>query len=144
MKNDTSLDEKKKKIVVPSESTKSLKPKKHSFLLKKLKLKSKSPTRNSVSLSLPKASTAIARQTPEGDDNFSILKSVSETNLAESWINAEDLKDSVDKSRKRRPSEIRVCEVPERTKSLENLKDMPAYGDLIVEISPSTVIFYFK
>lgn len=142
MKNETLPEEKKKKVIVPSESPKSPKPKKHSFLKKKLKLKSKSPSRNPVSLSLPNTSNPTDRQTPEGDDNFPILKSVSDTNLAESWMNTEDLKDSADKGRKGRQSgENLVCEVPEKTKSLENLTDMPAYGDLIVDISPMVMFF---
>ncbi|XP_064215429.1 ras-related protein Rab-32 isoform X1 [Tribolium castaneum] len=136
-----------KKVVIPPKSSNFLKPKKASLLIKKIKLKSKSPSRSPkegpVSLSLPSTSTSpLGRQTPEGDDSLMFAKSVSESNLSESWKSAETLAKSADNSGvKAESSQNRVCvEVPERTKSLETLKDMPAYGDLIFD--PAATVSY--
>ncbi|CAH1377791.1 hypothetical protein MTP99_019203 [Tenebrio molitor] len=124
-----------KKIIIPPKSPKLPKAKKPNFLVRKLKLKSKSPPRDpQVSLSLP--STSVGRQTPEGDDGFRLPKSVSETNLTESRKSAgNSAKDNEPTVESRR----RECvEVPERAQSLEALKDMPAYGDLIVDPAPAS------
>ncbi|KAG5871983.1 hypothetical protein JTB14_025735 [Gonioctena quinquepunctata] len=139
-----------KKLVVSPK----LKSKRPSFLIKKLRLKSKSiPCREEIKdiANLPLPSTSSdERQTPEGDDNFILTKSASETNLQESWKSAENLAKDNAKS----PSESAVtveCNqfdstseqkgLPERTKSLENLNDMPAYGELILDQAPATVIY---
>jgi hypothetical protein len=125
-----------KKIIIPPKSPKLPKAKKPNFLVRKLKLKSKSPPRDpQVSFSLP--STSVGRQTPEGDDGFRLPKSVSETNLTESRKSAgNSAKDNEPTVESRR----RECvEVPERAQSLEALKDMPAYGDLIVDPAPAVI-----
>lgn len=144
-----------KKIASPPKSPKS-KSKKSQSIIKKLKLKSKSVSERTSpravaaegDLVLQKnlgSSSLLERQTPEGDDNFALTKSASETNLKETWRSAQNLADDsgkevaesagtseTDKSEKQKV-------FPERTKSLENLKDMLTYGELILDKTAETV-----
>lgn len=149
-----------KKVVVPSKSSKLPKPKRSNFLIKKLKLKSKftsssasqSEIKDIANLGLPSISSepsTIERQTPEGDDNFILTKSASETNLQETWKSVENLTKDNKKSSTKSAVTVECNQfylsseqkgLPGRTKSLENIKDMPAYGELILDQPPSTVI----
>lgn len=157
----TGVEKRLKKLVVPPKSPKLAKSKRSHFLIKKLKLKSKSTTESSASqfdvkdianLPLPSSSSgssSIERQTPEGDDNFILTKSASETNLQETWKSVENLtKDNAKSSTKGAVTvdcnpfylSSEVKGPPERTKSLENLKAMPAYGELILDQTVTMVI----
>lgn len=143
----THREKRTKKVIIPPKSPKIFKPRKASFLIKKFKVKSKSPSKDarvaSVSLSLPSTSTSpLGRQTPEGDDSFLFAKTVSKTNLSESWKSAENLtRDTDNLSALSEVSHNRVsAEVLEKTKSLESLKSMPAYGDLIAASTTPVVI----
>nr|XP_023014439.1 ras-related protein Rab-33B-like [Leptinotarsa decemlineata] len=139
--------EKREKKLVVSPTLKSKRP---SFLIKKLKLKSKSHPQEEIKdiANLPLPSTSSdERQTPEGDDNFILTKSASETNLQETWKSAENLaKDNTKSSAKsavtveRNQFDLSSEQkgFPERTKSLENLNDMPAYGELIMDQTAET------
>ncbi|XP_066158136.1 ras-related protein Rab-32 [Euwallacea fornicatus] len=150
----TSLTKRAKKILIPPKSPKSVKLKRANFLIKKLKLKSKSvPTKaESADISnLPsqgsKQTVPVERQTPEGDDNFVLTKSASEANLQESWNSAENLDKENTSATSIPKSEISVDNpefyvsseprksILERTKSLENLRKMPAYGELFLDSS---------
>lgn len=151
-----------KKLVIPPKSPKSVKTKRINSLIRKLKLQSKSvPARaESADISkLPSTSTqsATERQTPEGDDddNFALTnKSASETNLQDSWKSVGNLEKaeialSVDKSEVSvdNPELFYVSSEPrkrilERTKSLESLTKMPAYGELFLDSSTLGVNIY--
>nr|CAI5850939.1 unnamed protein product [Callosobruchus analis] len=132
-----------KKPVIPK-SPKLPKIKRSAFLIKKLKPKPK--IKNTLTLAVRGTPdipylAPIERQTPEGDDNFILTKSVSETNLQGTWKVDHLRKDSVDQSSDQSVSKVERSKgildpedgPPERAKSLENLKDMPAYGELIVD-----------
>ncbi|KAJ8974285.1 hypothetical protein NQ317_013174 [Molorchus minor] len=140
-----------------TKSPKSTKLKRSYSLIKKLKLKSKlnpitapqteGDTANSAQPSTSSEPASIERQTPEGDDNFILTKSASDTNLQETWKTVENLmKDNKNTSIKSAAAiesnqfylGKEQTSLPERTKSLENLKDMPAYGELILDQVPST------
>ncbi|XP_050313511.1 ras-related protein Rab-32 isoform X1 [Anthonomus grandis grandis] len=147
-----SLTKRAKKILIPPKSPKSAKLKRANFLIRKLKLKSKSAPTRSESADISKLpsqgassqSTPVERQTPEGDDNFVLTKSASETNLQESWKSSENI-DKDTESASASKSEVSFDNpefyisseprksIPERTKSLENLRKMPAYGELILD-----------
>lgn len=149
-----------KKVVVPPKSPKLSKLKRSHFLIKKLKLKTKF-TPSSASQSeitdianlgprSNSSSSTIERQTPEGDDNFILTKSASETNLQETWKSVENLTKDNKKSSTKSAVTVECNQfylsseqkgLPERAKSLENIKDMPAYGELILDQAPSTVIY---
>ncbi|XP_060537269.1 ras-related protein Rab-32 isoform X1 [Cylas formicarius] len=145
-----------KKVVLPPKSPKSVKLKRAASLIKKLKLKSKNPSGNNhpdtasdiPQFPLPATSSVedsdpTERQTPEGVENFVLTKSASEANLKETWKSSERL----DQDGLRLPSTQSAIAVentdffsnpdkkvlPERTKSLDNLKTMPAYGELILD-----------
>lgn len=106
---------------ITSSNVQEKRKKKPSSLMKKLKLRAR---RNSVAEEV-RTSSSEERRTPEGDEH---LKSASETNLTEvSWKSADNLtEESSVKS-------VISAEVTERTKSLENLKSMPPFGELIVD-----------
>ncbi|CAG9759423.1 unnamed protein product [Ceutorhynchus assimilis] len=152
----TSLTKRAKKILIPPKSPKSAKLKRANFLVRKLKFKSKSAPTRSESADISKLrsaastssqSTSVERQTPEGDDNFALTKSASETNLQESWKDSENLERETAAAASITKSEISFDNpkfyvsseprksIPERTKSLENLRKMPAYGELILDSS---------
>lgn len=153
------LSKRIKKLIIPPKSPKSVKSKRMNSLIRKLKLQSKSvPARaESADISkLPSTSTqsATERQTPEGDDNYALSnKSASETNLQDSWKSVDNLDKvgikSVDKSEVSvdNPELFYVSSEPrksilERTKSLENLRKMPAYGELFLDSSALGVNIY--
>lgn len=143
-----------KKKIQSSESQGKTKIKKSGSLIKRFKLKSKNATSSSAPESEPSddpqpttsEAEPVERQTPEGDDSLPVGKAVSETNLTEtSWKSAETLtKEDNPKSTsvvnvQSSQYQITISELdkitshPQRTKSLENLKAMPAFGDLIVD-----------
>lgn len=145
-----------KKIASPPKSPKSSKKSKKShFIIKKLKLKSKSVSESSprasaaegdlVLVKSSESSSVLERQTPEGDDNFILTKSASETNLKETWRSGQNLADDTEKvvaesagtSETDQAAQQKVF--PERTKSLENLKDMLTYGELILDKTAESV-----
>lgn len=142
-----------KKLVEPPKSPKAPKSKRSHFIIKKLKLKSKSvpdSSSRSVSsapedLSPPEASPesfVLEKQTSEGDDDFVLTKSVSETNLKETWRSVENLKEDiiVESAGSGEKDQLVLQKVlPERTKSLDNLKDMLTYGELIMDRAAETV-----
>lgn len=139
------------------------KPKKTSFLIKRLKLKSKQSPSGSVTQSEtslePQPSTSsesspAERQTPEGDD-IALAKSASDTNLSESsWKSAENLT-----AEKKKPissksvinvegSQFEITVIKEvikspelRTKSLEDFKNMPAFGELIFDSNMVSMVY---
>ncbi|XP_066258940.1 ras-related protein Rab-32 isoform X1 [Euwallacea similis] len=150
----TSLTKRAKKILIPPKSPKSVKLKRANFLIKKLKLKSKSASTKAEPEDISKLpsqgskqTTPVERQTPEGDDNFVLTKSASEANLQESWNSAENLEKGSASATSIAKSEVSVDNpefyvsseprksVLERTKSLENLRKMPAYGELFLDSS---------
>lgn len=108
--------------------------KKPPSLMKKLKLRTR---KSSIVEDLPRTSSSEERRTPEGDDDH--LNSASETNLTEvSWKSADNLtEESTVKS-------VISTEVVERTKSLENLKAMPPFGELIVDEQEAMTVKYFS
>ncbi|CAG9855271.1 unnamed protein product [Phyllotreta striolata] len=121
---DKSKGKRPKKLVIPPKS----KPKR-SFIAKKLKLRSKSlqekqEIKEISRIPLPNTSSD-ERQTPEGDENLMLTRSASDTNLQESWKSAEKVEES-----------SKTDLQPERTKSLEDFQNMPAYGELIVDQNP--------
>lgn len=131
------------------------KTKKTSFLIKRLKLKTKSTPVSSSSTSSgtvlePQPSTSSGsspaeRQTPEGDDTTDNLgKSASDTNLSESsWKSAENL--AVEKKRTAIKSVVSVDSSQVElslTKSFEDLKDMPAFGELIFDTNMVNIYIY--
>lgn len=139
-----------------TEKKKSLKSRRPSFLMKKLKLRGR---RSSVAEEvLTGAETSpeqqispeeTERKTPEGTDSFAAVKSSSEINLTEvSWKSADNLTEDSERSSVRsvitteisRVSVLEGVGLPERTKSLENLKSMPAFGELIVDQAATMVI----
>lgn len=148
-----------KKVVVPPKSPKL--PKRSHFLIKKLKLKTKfaasgdsQPEIEDIANLEPPSnssgSSTIERQTPEGDDNFILTKSASETNLQETWKTVENLTKDNKKSSTKSAVTVEYNQfylsteqkgLSERAKSLVNIKDMPAYGELILDQTPSTVIY---
>lgn len=155
----TVLNKLTKKLVVPPKSAKqsseSISPKKGSSLMKKFKLKSKSAevaTKN-VSLSLPSTSSALRRQTPEGDESLLLIRSVSERNLSEHLKSTEifpsssssslvvDNKDTgkvvnVKEEIREIDGEVAAAvsvEPESDQRNLGRLKNMPAYGDLIID-----------
>lgn len=148
-----------KKIVVPPKSPKGSKSKKPNFLIKKLKLKSKSiPESSSTSVSQKRSDcipptnlpggSVLERQTPEGGDTFILTKSASETNLKETWRSAEHLEDQTEgqlatgNSSTGETGQFEQQKIlPERTKSLENLKGMVTYGELILDKATESVSF---
>lgn len=159
----TSLTKRAKKILIPPKSPKSAKLKRANFLIRKLRLKSKSAPTRSESADIAKLplqststqSTPVERQTPEGDDNnFVLTKSASETNLQESWKSSENIEKETASVTSITKSEISFDNpefyvsseprksIPERTKSLENLRKMPAYGELILDSSTLGVNTY--
>lgn len=105
---------------------------KPSFLMRKLKLRG----RRSSAVDSTETLEKEKRATPEGDDNFSAAKSVSDPDLTEtSWKS--DLKVSGDGGGSA-AAPASTAGFLERTKSLEDLKSaMPAFGELILD--PSTV-----
>ncbi|XP_022915166.1 ras-related protein Rab-32 isoform X1 [Onthophagus taurus] len=126
---------------------KKLKPKKTS-LIKRLKLKTKHSSQSDISIepqpSTSSESSALERRTPEGDDtDITLGKSVSDTNLSDSsWKSAENL--TADKRKGSSKSVINVettqveVTVEEKDKEKEfkssvDLKDMPAFGELIFD-----------
>lgn len=145
-----------KKLVLSPNSSKS---KKSSSIIKKLKFKSKSalescssstsePGENKTVVESSIGSSLFERQNPEGDDSFLLAKSASETNLQEtrqslsSTENTEKTAtDSACHSEKDKFKEQKIS--VERTKSLENLKDMLTYGELIMDKAVETVILFF-
>lgn len=152
-----------KKLVIPPKSPKSVKSKRINSLIRKLKLQSKSVPARAESADISKlASTSTQseteRQTPEGDDddNFALTnKSASETNLQDSWKSVDNLEkagiiaSSVDKSEVSVDNSelFYVSSEPrkrilERTKSLESLRKMPAYGELFLDSSTLGVNIY--
>lgn len=83
----------------------------------------------------------------DGEDvGFSAGRSASETNLTEvSWKSAQNVEKEASGSSVRsvisaESSQLSASTLPERTKSLENLKSMPAYGELILDPSDVMVI----
>lgn len=135
-----------KKLVVPPKSPKPTKSKGSSFIIKKLKLKTKSstesdhpsPSTSEQGLLPSKVSPSLERQTPEGDDNFVLSKSASETNLQETWRKSvENLPEAVEKEKEQEKV------LPEHTQSLEDLKDMLTYGELILDKTLETVMYNF-
>lgn len=145
----TALTKRVKKLVIPPKSPQSVKSKRMNSLIRKLKLQSKSVVARTES-AVPSTSSqsATERQTPIGDDdNFTLSnKSASETNLQDSWKSVDNLEKvgvaSVDKSEVSvdNPDLFYVSSEPrksilERTKSLESLRKMPAYGDLFLDSS---------
>lgn len=148
-------EKRSKKVTGSPKSPKAQKSKKSHFIIKKLKLKSKSISDSSTSISKAEGdsepsknieeTSVLERQTPEGDDNFLLTKSASENNLKESWKSIEKLaenkggadSESAGTSEKDQVAQHQVHQ--ERTKSLENLKDMLTYGELIVDKTADTV-----
>ncbi|ENN81134.1 hypothetical protein HUJ04_012556 [Dendroctonus ponderosae] len=146
----TSLSKRAKKILIPPNSPKSVKTKRANFLIRKLKLKSKSvPVRAELAeIAQPSQSSSpqpAERQTPEGDENFRLAKAASETNLQDSWKSSETIEKDTTSATSFTKSEISVDysefyvsseprkSILERAKSLENLRKMPAYGELILD-----------
>lgn len=157
-------ESKEKRLKKSSEhpkSPKTPKTKKSHFIIKKLKLKSKSVTESSsptasrtggdqTSSKGSSATSTLERQTPEGDDNFVLTKSASETNLQETWRSAENFAEITEtlaaesaKTSEKVQSEEK-CIIPDRTKSLDNLKAMVTYGELLMDKSPETVMTAFS
>lgn len=135
------------------------KTKKTSFLIKRLKLKSKHSPSSSASQSEtsiePQPSTSsesspAETQIVEADDtDITLAKSASDTNLSESsWKSAENLT-----TERKRPTktivnvetsqlEISISKEEQRAKSLGDLKDMPAFGELIFDSNMVNIKFY--
>ncbi|KAK9889425.1 hypothetical protein WA026_004695 [Henosepilachna vigintioctopunctata] len=111
-----------------------LKSGKTNYILKKIKLKVRqSAATGSGNVSAPSTSSVdltTGRQTPEGGENLMFSKSASETNLSESQIVSDN---SGDKRfvECEEDSADGVHATLERTKSLEIIKSMPAYGEFI-------------
>lgn len=145
----TSLTKRTKKILIPPNSPKSVETKRANFSIRKLKLKSKSvPVRAELEVAQPTQNISpqpVERQTPEGGDQFRLAKSASETNLQDSWKSSEDIEKDTASATSITKSQISIdnpefCvsseprkSILERAKSLENLRKMPAYGELILD-----------
>ena len=119
------IEKRRKKIVVPPQYLKMSDNTHHKLFVEKLKSRPFTPARSprgaQIHLSLPEtSSSAFGRVTPEGDGSFIFPKSVSEIDL---WRSGEKTDLLV--------SQKRV--VLRRILSFESLKDMPAYGDVIVD-----------
>lgn len=166
-KLDTQEEKHPKKKLRSGESSSKSKVKKSSSLIKRFKLKGKSASSSEgtheseaayeepqpVSLAQQEQEIApVERQTPEGDDSNPVEKAASETNLTEtSWKSAENLskEDNVKSTSviNVQTSEYRLSvgeiekhpALPQRTKSLENIKGMPAFGELILDPQTATV-----
>lgn len=81
----------------------------------------------------------VERQTPQGDENLTLAKSASDTNLADTAKDTPSNSPSRDKYALSAAS-LTTPRVIERTKSLENVQKMPAYGDLIFDASSSASV----
>ncbi|XP_045481399.1 ras-related protein Rab-32 isoform X1 [Harmonia axyridis] len=105
------------------------------YILKKIKLKVRQGAFSEKISELPSTSSAD-RQTPEGDENLMFSKSASETNLSESQTvtsNGNDAKLNVEENKN-----VDGLHAFERAKSLETIKRMPAYGELIADVPTMT------
>lgn len=123
------------------------KVKKSSSLIKRFKLRTRSASasvQEAEKVEEPSSSVenTVERQTPEGDDSLPIEKAASDTNLTEnSWKSAETLtREDIPKSTsviniQSYQYQVTISEdaLPQRTKSLEDIKGMPAFGDLILD-----------
>lgn len=134
----------------------SLKTKRSDFIVNKLKLKSKSVTESS---NLPSGSgtedylketnthisSTLERQAPEDDDNFTLTKSASETNLKESLVRSRGISQDKGKAATEsaknisKPDQSVENKGAERTKSLQNLEDMLRHGQVVMEETAETV-----
>lgn len=127
----------------PVKQPKQQKPKRRHFL-KKLKLKKGASTCSEpdpATIPLPgtssDSSAGVERQTPEGDESYKLTKSASENNLAESWACNEGSKSDKRSTENviAKASQFGSADYKGRTKSLENIRKMTAYGELIVDAS---------
>ncbi|XP_057660479.1 ras-related protein Rab-38 isoform X1 [Diorhabda carinulata] len=75
------------------------------------------------------------RQTPEDNNHLTLTRSVSDTNLQESWKSAEKSVKIVTRSQSIGGE---FQQETERTKYLRNFKGMAPYGELIIEQDPNT------
>lgn len=129
MNNETSNDTTK-----PNEKPKSAKA---NYILKKIKLKVR---QGAISGKLPSTSSVDfsgGRQTPEGDENLMISKSASDTTLSElQTVPENEVKTEFSEGEKKNEESVHAFE---RARSLEIIKRMPAYGELIADAPTMTV-----
>lgn len=76
------------------------------------------------------------RQTPEGNENFSLSKAASETNIADTSSAESPPREKHGLS----TASLATSRPITRTKSLENMQKMPAYGDLIFDTTSSASV----